>query len=228
MWLFEARKRYGLTVLNYVVTCNHVHLLVFADGDRLVIPQSMQLLAGRTAQEFNTRKRRSGAFWEDRYHATAVESGKHLRRCMTYIDLNMVRAGAVAHPEEWECCGYREVQDPPDRYRRIDQEALVRLLEMGSIEDLRTWQRQSVAEHLDQAAGRQRLPEWTESIAVGDAAYLSRVQAELGVAAYHRSIRPGAEGACVLLEEPAAYGGQGGPQDAVLGPGNTIFWRLSH
>ena len=27
-WLFEAKKRFGLCVLNYVVTSNHVHLLV--------------------------------------------------------------------------------------------------------------------------------------------------------------------------------------------------------
>ena len=30
-WLYQARKRYGLTVLNYMVTSNHIHLLV-ADG----------------------------------------------------------------------------------------------------------------------------------------------------------------------------------------------------
>jgi hypothetical protein len=33
----------------------------------------MQLIAGRTAQEYNQRKARGGAFWEDRYHATAIE-----------------------------------------------------------------------------------------------------------------------------------------------------------
>lgn len=27
-WLNQARKRYGLCILNYVVTSNHVHLLV--------------------------------------------------------------------------------------------------------------------------------------------------------------------------------------------------------
>ena len=27
-WLFEARKRFGLSVLNYMVTSNHIHLLV--------------------------------------------------------------------------------------------------------------------------------------------------------------------------------------------------------
>ncbi len=32
-----------------------------------------------------------GAYWEDRYHATTIESGVHLRRCLTYIDLTQVK-----------------------------------------------------------------------------------------------------------------------------------------
>jgi REP-associated tyrosine transposase len=96
-WVFEAKKRFGLSVLNYVVTCNHVHLLV-KDTGRDVISQSIQLIAGRTAQEYNQRKNRQGAFWEDRYHATAVQADDHLYRCLVYIDLDMVRAGVVNHP----------------------------------------------------------------------------------------------------------------------------------
>jgi len=56
-WLFEARKRYGLCVLNYIVTSNHIHLLVHDRGQG-EIARSMQLIAGRTAQEYNQRKRR--------------------------------------------------------------------------------------------------------------------------------------------------------------------------
>ena len=82
-WLFEAKKRYGLDILNYTVTSNHIHLLVL-DGEREVIPQCLQLVAGNTAQEFNRRKGRQGAFWEDRYHATAIEKGEHFRRCLVY------------------------------------------------------------------------------------------------------------------------------------------------
>jgi putative transposase len=48
------------------------------DGDRDVIPNSAKLIAGRTGQEYNQRKKRKGAFWENRYHATAVESGGYL------------------------------------------------------------------------------------------------------------------------------------------------------
>jgi len=36
-WLFEARRRYGLSVLNYTVTSNHIHLLVADDKSRGVI-----------------------------------------------------------------------------------------------------------------------------------------------------------------------------------------------
>jgi REP-associated tyrosine transposase len=99
-WLFEAKKRYGLCVLNYIVTSNHIHLLV-VDTEEDVIAKSLQLVAGRTAQEFNQRKKRKGAFWEDRYHATAVETDEHLAKCIVYIDLNMVRAGVVRHPAEY-------------------------------------------------------------------------------------------------------------------------------
>jgi putative transposase len=63
-WLFEARKRFGLCVLDYIVTSNHVHLLIKDTGSN-VIAESMQLIAGRTAQEYNERKARHGAFWEE-------------------------------------------------------------------------------------------------------------------------------------------------------------------
>ena len=53
-WLFEAKKRYGLSVLNFIITSNHIHLLV-VDRGRGEIARSMQLIAGRTAQEYNQR-----------------------------------------------------------------------------------------------------------------------------------------------------------------------------
>ena len=46
-WWFEARNRYGLWVLIYIVTSNHVHLLVRDRGER-EITRSVQLIAGRS------------------------------------------------------------------------------------------------------------------------------------------------------------------------------------
>ena len=135
-WLFEAKKRYGLSVLNYMVTSNHIHLLVRDNGERDVIPNSIQLIAGRTGQEFNQRKKRKGAYWEDRYHATAVETDSHLIQCLLYMDLNMVRAGVVNHPSEWPFCGYNEIQQPRERYALVDYEGLRGLLNFREMPDL--------------------------------------------------------------------------------------------
>jgi len=74
-WLFEAKKRYKLQVLDFAVTSNHIHLLV-VDSDKNVVLNSLQLIAGRTAQEFNKRKKRKDAFWDDRYHVTSIRDGR--------------------------------------------------------------------------------------------------------------------------------------------------------
>lgn len=121
--LYQARKRYGPCVLDYIVTSNHIHLLV-RDQGRDEIAASMQLIEGRTAQLFNARKSHAGAYWEDHYHATAVETGEHPVRCLVSIDLNMVRAGVLEHPAQWQVGGYQEIQRPPARYRIVDRRAL--------------------------------------------------------------------------------------------------------
>lgn len=52
-----------MSVLDYMVTSNHVHLLVSGDNDLEAIPGSIQLIAGRTGQEYNQRKNRKA--WID-------------------------------------------------------------------------------------------------------------------------------------------------------------------
>ena len=60
-WLFEAKKRYGLSVLNYIVTSNHIHLLV-RDCGRGEIAKSIQLIAGRTHRNITNVKKGKAHF----------------------------------------------------------------------------------------------------------------------------------------------------------------------
>ena len=53
-----------------------------------------------------------------------MQTGEHLVRCMIYLDLNMVRAGEVSHPEDWPHSGYGEIVYPPIRYTLIDRKLL--------------------------------------------------------------------------------------------------------
>jgi putative transposase len=222
-WLFEAKKRFGLRVLNYVVTSNHIHLLVVDSGPD-VIPNSIQLIAGRTAQEFNQRKERKGAFWEDRYHATAVERNEHLIRCLVYIDLNMVRAGVVKHPSEWEVGGYNEIQDPPARYGVIDRQGLHEFCGIPERESLAEHHRQWVQDALRDGAGN-RESRWTESIAIGSSGYVEEIKGRLGIKAAGRRVEKQNGDVCILREEPAPYGVVFGLENDALRLGNGYFWE---
>ena len=223
-WLFEAKQRFGLCVLNYVVTSNHVHLLVKDTGEG-VIAQSMQLIAGRTGQEYNRRKERQGAFWEDRYHATAIEIDEHLHRCLVYIDLNMVRAGVVKHPAEWPHGGYREIQDPPKRYTLVELAGLSALCGFTNVVDFQQAHRQWVEESLMRGAGT-RDERWSEAIAVGSRAFVENVKRELAMKAKHRDVTE-ADRAYALREPHSAYTSSFGTENSALRTKNTIFWAQS-
>ena len=221
-WLFEAKKRYGLDILNYTVTSNHIHLLV-VDGEREVIPKSLQLVAGKTAQEFNRRKNRKGAFWEDRYHATAIETGEHFLRCLIYIDLNMVRTGVVQHPSAWQHGGYNEIRNPPQRYALINREKLIACCGLGTEEQLRKCHWQWIEESIHSSSnGRQ--PEWTEAIAVGSEEFVQGILQKLEIQTKGRRVRE-RDDHYELREPEAAYNGLFTPENGLLSVENRFFWN---
>ena len=176
-WLGEARERYGVGVLNFTVTSNHIHLLLVSPRNMEGIPRTVQLVAGRTAQVFNKKKGRSGAFWEKRYSATAIESGEHLFRCMLYIDTNMVRAGVVKHPKDWEHCGYHEVIKPKRKNKLLDRKKLAHRLDVD-LEDLpkqyATWLKEALRK-----GNLSRDEIWTTKIAAGSETFIEKVKRRL-------------------------------------------------
>jgi len=167
-----------VSLLAYCITSNHTHLLVNAHGKEQ-ISRLMQCLEGDFAQAYNIRKKRSGAFWQDRYHATLVDGNEHLWRCLRYIDLNMVRAGVVRHPEEWEWCGYRELLGIRKRYCLLDEDRLSEALGDGvDLERLRRMHGENVMAAL--VAGEMRREGmWTENVAVGSREFVETVKETL-------------------------------------------------
>jgi len=204
-----------------MVTSNHVHLLVKDTGPN-VIAQSMQLVAGRTAQEYNQSKERHGAFWEDRYHATAIQADEHLHRCLVYIDLNMVRAGVVNHPTQWKHSGYREIQERPERYTVIDLAELTALCGFAEVGDFQRAHQQWVEEALMVKAMRDN--RWSEAIAVGSLPFVENVKGELGIKVLHRELEQFG-GAYALREPSEPYAADLDSESDVLRLKNTIAWN---
>ena len=198
-----------------------MHLLV-KDTNQHAIAKSLQLIAGRTAQEYNQRKHRKGAFWENRYHATAIASDEHFLRCLVYIDMNMVRAGVVQHPAEWVHGGYREIQQPPKRYRIVDIPAL---MELGGFIDIATMQhqyRQWLNEELV-INSSMRDKAWSESLAVGSQGFVEKVQTLLGTKAANRKVTEMVD-KHALREQSVRYNIISDTENIGLSSDNRLLW----
>lgn len=98
--LGEAALRHECAIHAYVLMTNHVHLLVTprtAGG----VSRLMQAIGRRYVASFNARYRRTGTLWEGRFKSALVDSDRYLLTCMRYIELNPVRAGMVARPQDY-------------------------------------------------------------------------------------------------------------------------------
>ena len=203
-----------------MVTCNHVHLLVRDTGAN-VIARSMQLIAG--GQEYNERKGRHGAFWEDRCHATAIETDEHLHRCLVYIDLNMVRTGVVEHPNKLAEQRLSSIQRSPKRYVVLDLYGLLELCGFSKLADFQQVHRQWIEAELKRKLAV-RDARWSEAVAVGSLAFVEEVKSELGAKALHRELEQ-VDGTYGLRESSEAYKGQFDLENGALSVKNTLPWK---
>lgn len=175
-YLREANKRYGIDVLNYMVTSNHIHLLISAK-DASTISPGLQYLHSRAAQKYNYLKQREGAFWKDRFHVTRIQDGEYFGRCMFYIDMNMVRAGAVKHPSEWEHTAYHEFVGNRKRYRIVNMKRLLRVLGLTDEDRFRDWYVKTLENKVSGAlSAHERF--WSQSVAIGGEEWLKGVAEE--------------------------------------------------
>lgn len=159
---------------------------------------------GHFAISFNRRKHRSGVFWEDRYHCTMVEDGEHLWNCIQYVDLNMVRAGVVLHPCDWSWCGYQELVGEKTRYRLLDMDRLLELLGYPNTESFKA----DYCARIQRAVAEKKLNRnrcWTESIAVGRKAYVTKIAAAIRYERLKPRIEEREDGSWAVWEQPSDY-----------------------
>jgi putative transposase len=195
-------KEFKMGLLTYCITSNHVHLLVVAEKPETV-SRFMQKLEGEFAEYYNIRKRRGGAFWQGRYWSTMIDNRQYLWDCMKYIDLNMVRAGVVSHPSEWDWCGYRELVGERKRYTFLDVPEVIS--RYGNTEIVKF--RENYRYAIDEAIARQELkrdPLWTESIAIGSESFAKRIEEET-LNRRELTVETGPSNRWCVKEAPAAY-----------------------
>ena len=97
--------RWRLRVHAYVLMGNHVHVLATPERETS-LPNTMQGLGRRYVPFFNQQYSRTGGLWESRYRPALVHDERYWLTCMRYIELNPVRAGIVAGPEQYRWSSY--------------------------------------------------------------------------------------------------------------------------
>jgi putative transposase len=93
-------KRDNFRIVHVSIQGTHVHLLIEAN-DRLALARGMQAFQISAAKHLNAaitkrlglRKRRRGAVFTDRYHATIIRTPRHARHEIAYVLNNWRRHG---------------------------------------------------------------------------------------------------------------------------------------
>lgn len=217
----QLQARPEVSALTYCITSNHVHLLLTSRGTDASISALMQALEGEFAQYYNHRKKRTGAFWGGRFHATMIDSGEYLWRCMRYIDLNMVRAGVVRHPEQWAWTGYGEITGVRRRYRVISLPAILERTGQVDADRVTAWYR----DWIDTSTGgdaRTREPKWTESIAVGRREFVESIGRGVEDRMNVRLVEDGT-GGWLVREHEESYGGFSGQKSDCKSPVDALL-----
>jgi putative transposase len=139
--------------------------------------------------------------------------------------MNMVRAGVVKHPRDWSTSGYGEIQCPRERYTIINHERLSQKLCFSSIEAFQRQHREWISQAIEDDT-LVREAKWSQSIAVGDEAFVQEITESLFPKAGKRTIVE-IKGSHVVRETSPAYHVDFGGKMAPLSPKNIHYWELS-
>jgi putative transposase len=154
--------RAGTRVWAWCLMPNHVHLILvpaMEDGLRAALAPAH----ARYTAEVNRREGWRGHLWQGRFASFAMDEA-HVHACLRYVELNPVRAGLVARPEDWRWSSARAhlglqgdgLTDLAAGRARIDDWCA--FLEQGLAAS--DWNAIRAAE----ASGRPRLQGWGQSL----------------------------------------------------------------
>ena len=103
--LAQALERFDACALAYCLMDNHYHLVLCTRQPNL--SALMRHVNGVFTQRVNRRHGKVGHVFQGRYKAILVDRDAYLLEVCRYVDLNPVRAGMVAAPQDWPWSSYR-------------------------------------------------------------------------------------------------------------------------
>ncbi|MGH9453290.1 MAG: REP-associated tyrosine transposase [Terriglobia bacterium] len=96
----ESRRRLGFALCVYVLMPDHWHGLLWPSGT-LTISRVIQQIKYLSARRINRSRRTRGSLWQHQFWDRFVRHGREFSQRLEYMNMNPVRKGLVAKPDEW-------------------------------------------------------------------------------------------------------------------------------
>jgi putative transposase len=104
--LTRAAAAARVAIHAYALMSNHIHLMATPESER-GLSLMMQEVGRIYVPFFNRRYGRTGTLWDGRFRPAVVQTEMYWMTCLRYVELNPVRAGIVARPEDYRWSSYR-------------------------------------------------------------------------------------------------------------------------
>ncbi len=104
--LKRYKKELKFKLYHLCLMSNHIHL-VMEPTIASSLPRIMMRLTLAYSSYFNKKYRGVGHVWQGRYKNALLDKEDYFIWCGLYVELNPVRAGLVAKPQDWRWSSYR-------------------------------------------------------------------------------------------------------------------------
>ena len=102
--LTDVKKKYNYSLFAWCLMPNHIHLLI--NERQTTLSQIFREAGSRFVQWYNTKYKRTGHLFEDRFLSEPVDEESYFLTVVRYIHMNPVKAGLCIHPVEYRYSSY--------------------------------------------------------------------------------------------------------------------------
>lgn len=178
-------KKYGVSIINYLVARDGVYVLCDL-ADPKLISTMMQVLQSSASKEFASKRGGESSMWRGRFSATLVHGEILIRQCMLLLDLHMTSIKHFIHPAEWKHGGWQELAGTKKRCKVISTVHALKAWGISGDEEKFRIEYVSAVETccLDNSFGC--LETWTKALAVGSAEWINHLS--VAISSTFRSI----------------------------------------
>ena len=173
-----ALDRFDACALAWCLMGNHYHFVLQTRLPNL--SQLMRQVNGVYTQRFNQRHGKVGHLFQGRFKAVLVDRDSYLLEVCRYVELNPVRAGMVAAPQDWPWCSHAALTGQAPRPPWLDAPAVWGYL-LGRDADTPQLAAQAGRAYAELVAAGKDVALWPahlrQQIYLGDEAFVLRMQA---------------------------------------------------